>query len=143
MAESPIPKPTLEISRAPYLWAAVILTMGAGLLTSVVLLLRPQDNLLDVMSQVAKGYAPTLAAVLAYLKSDESKQVAIETHLSVNSRLDAFMKEHAENARSQGIIQGAADEQTRAAAEHARLAQALMTPAPTIVVAPPNQTQVK
>jgi len=71
-------------SRAPYVWAVVILAAIAAVLVIVVLWIRPQADPLDVVSQVAKGLAPTIAGVMAYLKAQE-------THLSVNSRLDAFM----------------------------------------------------
>ncbi len=96
-------------SRAPYVWAVVILAAIAAVLVVVVLWIRPQADPLDVVSQVAKGLPPTIAGVMAYLKAQE-------THLSVNSRLDAFMREHAAAAHVKGQLQGVADEQARQAA---------------------------
>jgi len=99
----------LVSSNAPYVWAVVILTAVAAVLVLVIVWLRPKADALDVVAQVAKGLAPTVAGVMAYLKAQE-------THLSVNSRLDAFMREHATLARRDGQIQGVADEQARQAA---------------------------
>jgi hypothetical protein len=99
----------LASSNAPYVWAVVILTAVAAVLVLVIVWLRPKADALDVVAQVAKGLAPTVAGVMAYLKAQE-------THLSVNSRLDAFMRENAALARREGQIQGMADEQARQAA---------------------------
>jgi hypothetical protein len=99
----------LVSSNAPYVWAVVILTAVAAVLVLVIVWLRPKADALDVVAQVAKGLAPTVAGVMAYLKAQE-------THLSVNSRLDAFMREHAALAHREGQIQGMADEQARQAA---------------------------
>ena len=99
----------LVSSNAPYVWAVVILTAVAAVLVLVIVWLRPKADALDVVAQVAKGLAPTVAGVMAYLKAQE-------THLSVNSRLDAFMREHSALAHREGQIQGMADEQARQAA---------------------------
>ena len=99
----------LVSSNAPYVWAVVILTTVAAVLVLVIVWLRPKADALDVVAQVAKGLAPTVAGVMAYLKAQE-------THLSVNSRLDAFMREHGALAHREGQIQGMADEQARQAA---------------------------
>jgi hypothetical protein len=46
---------------------------------------------------------------MAFLKSQE-------THLSVNSRLDAFMSEHGESSRIKGVQEGIQEERARIAA---------------------------
>jgi hypothetical protein len=58
---------------------------------------------------VAGVLAPTVAGVMAYLKSQE-------THPMVNSRLDAFIKSSVDVARLQGAAQGVSEEQSRQAA---------------------------
>ena len=92
-----------------YVWAVVILAAMGTVLVLAILWVRPTSDPLDVVAQVAKGLAPTIAGVMAYLKAQE-------THLSVNSRLDAFMKANAAAARSEGQMQGVAHEQARQAA---------------------------
>jgi hypothetical protein len=93
-------------SNAPYILAVVILTALAAILVITILWLRPKTDALDAVAQVAKGLAPTIAGVMAYLKSQE-------THLSVNSRLDAFIRENAKVAHREGQLQGIADERAR------------------------------
>lgn len=105
------PKPP-HSDKPTYVWAVVILVLIGALLVMGILYLRPESDPLDVMGDVLKGLAPTIAAVLAFLKSQE-------THLSVNGRLDAFLAEHAKVARAEGIAQGVAEEQARVAAQGA------------------------
>jgi hypothetical protein len=88
--------------------------MIATILVLGICVLRPNEDALDVVAQVLKGLAPTIAAVLAYLKSQE-------THLSVNGRLDAFMIAHGQASHAQGVIQGVAEEQARHAAEKVKI----------------------
>ena len=132
---TPDTKPTListlkPAGKGPYVWAVVIMTLIGGMLVIGILYLRPQSDPLDVLAQVMKGLAPTTAGVLAFMKSQE-------THLSVNSRLDAFMAEHGKASHAEGVIQGAADEQSRASAENAKIAAA-KSAAAAIKTAPGN-----
>lgn len=115
-----------SFSKAPYIWSVVVLTLLSCALVMGVLLVRPQVDAMDVITKVLTGLAPTIAAVLAYLKSQD-------THLSVNSRLDAFMTEHAKVARAEGILQGTSNEQARTAAIQI----------PAVVVSAPNQIDQK
>ena len=106
---TPTPK-SRQPETAIYVWAVVILVLIGASLVMGILLARPQSDWIDVVGNVAKGLAPTIAAVLAFLKSQE-------THLSVNSRLDAFMAEHAKNAHAEGVIQGLAEGKAAAPAD--------------------------
>lgn len=98
--------------KSPYVWAVVVLTLIGALLVTAILLIRPQADAMDVIGKVLTGLTPTIMGTLAYLKSQE-------THLMVNSRLDAFITAQAQLARSQGQIQGVADEQARVVIEKA------------------------
>jgi hypothetical protein len=108
---------TAQPSTAPYIWAVVILTMIGAVLTMAVLKLRPQYDPLLVIAAITTGLAPTTAAVLALMKSQE-------THLSVNSRLDVWMREHGQVKLAEGRTLGAAEEHARGQA----LAEALKEP---------------
>jgi crotonobetainyl-CoA:carnitine CoA-transferase CaiB-like acyl-CoA transferase len=88
-------------AHAQYVWAAVILTLIGAVLCMVVIKVRPAVDPLVVIGGVMAGLTPTIAAILALMKAQE-------THLSVNSRLDSFMKEHAINARNEGVTEGLA-----------------------------------
>lgn len=119
----PTPTPTIvqPPSNTPYLVAVVImLLMTLGTVMGILLIRPGQDNT-QLIATVVGMMVPTIAAILAFMKSQE-------THLSVNSRLDDFMTEHAARAKTEGLIQGAADEQSRMAA----IAAVGVAPASTI-----------
>lgn len=101
--------------RSVYVWAVVVLTLIGALLVMGVLYARPASDPMDVIGNVLKGLAPTIAGVLAFFKSQE-------THLCVNSRLDMFLAEHAKVAHAEGVIQGVAQEQARLLAASAAVA---------------------
>lgn len=110
--------------KSVYVWAVVILALIGALLVMGVLYARPTSDPVDVIGNVLKGLAPTIAGVLAFLKSQE-------THLIVNSRLDAFMAAHAKNAHAEGMAEGAAKERARSEMQP--------LPAPPPERAPPSQ----
>jgi len=90
----PIPNNT------PYIIAVVIMvSIGVGGII-LIWLARPEamDNML-ITAAVFTFIGPTTLSLLAFMKSQE-------THLSVNSRLDAFMSNAVKAARSEGLIQG-------------------------------------
>lgn len=90
-------------SNAPYLYAVVLmLALGVGLVLGV-LKLRPMIDPLIVIGAVFAMMTPTTAAVLGFMKAQE-------THLSVNSRLDAFMTAERVEAHRKGTD----DERARA-----------------------------
>lgn len=99
-----------------YIWAVVVIVSGGGVLIMGILFLRPTIDPLLVIGSVTAALAPTLAGVMAFMKSQE-------THLSVNSRLDGFIAANSKVARAEGQIQGATDEQRRQAAMTAAVAK--------------------
>ena len=104
----------------PYVWAALCFAaLGAGLVV-VILYLRPNSDPMDVIERVASPLIPTLAAAMAWLKSQE-------THLSINSRLTEFMRTATDAADAKGQLKGVADEQMRQAK------QSSLVPPPTSV----------
>ena len=93
----------------PYVWAGItVATLGAAFVL-LILLLRPNADPLVVIGGVSAPLIPTLAGVFAVMKAQE-------THLSVNSRLTAFIQATTDAASAKGQLQGAADEQARQAA---------------------------
>lgn len=114
----------------PYI-VAVLVMMALGVFGVVtIVVLRPmQDNTL-IITALLGFLAPTTLSLLAFMKAQE-------THLSVNSRLDAFMKNASAAAHAEGIAEGrsqgraAADERTDALATNAQAVES-----PKIVEAP-------
>jgi hypothetical protein len=85
-----------------YVVAVIILLLLGGTLILGILLLRPQVDVPSVVGQVTGYLAPTIAGVLAFMKSQE-------THLMVNSRLDDFISARSDLSRAEGIAQGTTD----------------------------------
>ena len=95
-----------QSNSTPYLVASgVILLLGSVMILGIIML-RPSYDPLIVIGAVAGLLAPTLAAIQAYNKAQE-------THLSVNSRLDAWMKEHGQVKLMEGMAQERSEEQAR------------------------------
>lgn len=83
----------------PYI-VAVILMMFLGVASIVVIVIaRPNNDNTAIITTILGFLAPTTLSLLAYMKAQE-------THLSVNSRLDAFMRNAELAARVQGVIEG-------------------------------------
>lgn len=107
------PKPTQPTivqppSNVPYLVAVVIMMlMGLGAVMGILLIRPGQDNT-QLIATVVGMLVPTIAAILAFMKAQE-------THLSVNSRLDAFMTEHAATADAKGFARGVEESKVQAA----------------------------
>lgn len=89
--KSPIKPP----NNTPYLLAVLFMLSLAVVGVIVIIYLRPDIEFLVVVASVSGIIMPTTLSLLAFMKSQE-------THLSVNGRLDAFIKTAEENARRQG-----------------------------------------
>jgi len=83
----------------PYV-IAVVTMMAFGVIGVIaVAVLRPtQDNTL-IVTTIIGFIAPTTLSLLAFMKAQE-------THLSVNSRLDAFMANATLAAHAKGLMEG-------------------------------------
>lgn len=88
-------------SNVPYLIAVVVMAVFAIAAISVISIIRPErDN--SAMYVLILGFGTsTTAAILAFMKSQE-------THLSVNSRLDDFIRNADRSARAEGELAGRA-----------------------------------
>jgi hypothetical protein len=83
----------------PYI-VAVIMMMVIGVAGVVIITLgRPNQDNTQLITTILGFLAPTTLSLLAFMKAQE-------THLSVNSRLDAFMRNAELAARVQGVIEG-------------------------------------
>jgi len=93
-------------SNTPYLIAVVVTTMIGVAGVVAVLILRPHEDNAALFVAIGGFVAPTTAALLAFLKTQE-------THLLVNSRMDEFKKLISDNAalaetlaHDKGVVQG-------------------------------------
>jgi hypothetical protein len=75
--------------------------------------LRPDYDPLLVAGVIFAFLTPTTTSLLSFFKASEAKEQAqetaeqaTETHLSVNSRLDAFIRQAAALARAEGLSEG-------------------------------------
>ena len=93
----------------PYIWAGIVMAALGGAFVLLILVIRPNADPLMVIAGVVAPLIPTLAAICALMKAQE-------THLSVNSRLTAFMQAATDAANVRGQLQGVASEQARQAA---------------------------
>ena len=90
----------------PYMWASLGMAALAAAFILGILYIRPQADPVLIIGGVAAGMAPTVAAVLALFKSQETK-------VMVDGRLSAFIDTASDAAHAKGQIQGAAEEQVR------------------------------
>lgn len=90
----------------PYL-AAVLVMLVVGIMGVVTIVsIRPDFDILVVAGVIFAFLTPTTTSILALLKTQETNEQAIETHLSVNSRLDTFIKQAELVARAAGVVEG-------------------------------------
>ena len=90
-------------NNVPYVTAVVIMMCFGVLAIVLIWILRPNamDNML-ITAAVFTFIGPTTLSLLAFMKAQE-------THLSVNSRLDAFMKNAVKAAHAEGALEGRKD----------------------------------
>jgi len=111
--QSIVPAP----NNVPYI-VAIVLMVALGVAGAIaVTIARPgQDKENLVIIGIVFGFiAPTTLSLLAFMKAQE-------THLSVNSRLDAFMRNAEMVAHVQGMAEGRAQGRTDANARTDALA---------------------
>lgn len=82
-----------------YLLTIVAMTLTAFGLIMGIVYLRPESDILLVLGAVSAIIAPTTLSLLALMKSQE-------THLSVNSRLDSFIKSELKASKDAAILEG-------------------------------------
>lgn len=90
---SPIP------DNKPYLLAIVAVILIATILDIFIIWLRPEYDALVVTVAIFGIASPTTVSILAFMKSQE-------THLSVNSRLEEWIKNAESAARGEGMEAG-------------------------------------
>lgn len=95
-----------KASNIPYLISIVIMTMLGVASVIIIFILRPNQDNAPLYGAIASFVGPTTVALLAFLKTQE-------THLLVNSRMDEFKRQVADNAtiatelaRVRGIVEG-------------------------------------
>lgn len=129
--ETIVPKP----NNLSYVIAVVIM-MGFGVMGIVAITLaRPEADNTALIGAILGFLAPTTLSLLAFMKSQE-------THLSVNSRLDAFMSNAKLASRAQGLAEGRMEGRSDANARTDALADKLVNiglipPIPSVLVVPP------
>jgi CHASE2 domain-containing sensor protein len=103
-------------NNTPYIIAVVVM-MAIGVLGVVIVTVMRsgQDNAL-VIGAILGFLGPTTLSLLAFMKAQE-------THLSVNSRLDAFMQNAILAAHAEGASEGRKEGRQSADARTDRLAE--------------------
>lgn len=91
-------KPTPP-SNTQYIVAVVAMMLIAVAGVVVIVVLRPEADVALVIAAVFGFLAPTTLSMLSFMKAQE-------THLSVNSRLDQFIRNAEMAARAEGIGEG-------------------------------------
>ncbi len=103
-------------NNTPYIVAVVLMAaLGITGVVLVALLYRDMDRVV-VMGLIGGFVAPTTLSLLAFMKSQE-------THLSVNSRLDAFMANAVKAAHAEGQSEGRKEGRDAANARTDQLAE--------------------
>lgn len=96
-------------NNVPYIIAVVVMTSLGVVGVVAITVARPTSDNTALIGLVLGFLAPTTLSLLAFMKAQE-------THLSVNSRLDAFMANAKLAARAEGITEGRAQGRTDALA---------------------------
>ena len=120
-------------NNVPYIVAIVLMAMLGVVAVVAVAIARPGLDNTALYATIAAFIGPTSLSLLAFMKAQE-------THLSVNSRLDAFMRNAEMVAHVQGMAEGRAQGRTDANArtdELAATAAIQATPVPVEVVNQP------
>jgi hypothetical protein len=114
-------------NNVPYVIAVIAMSIACVAAIVAITFARPEaDN--SVLITTVIGFATTTtASLLAFMKSQE-------THLSVNSRLDAFMRNAELAAHVQGIVEGRSQGRDMADARTDALAGGVHDPARDVVV---------
>lgn len=86
-------------NNTPYLVAVTLMVFFGIAGVAGISMARPNDDLLTIAAMVFGFLSPTTLSLLAFMKAQE-------THLSVNSRLDAFLQTAKDAARAEGEIAG-------------------------------------
>lgn len=85
----------------PYLLAVVIMAIVTMAAITIIAVARTGEDNATLYAMIIGFATTTTAAVLAFMKSQE-------THLSVNSRLDQFIRNADRSARAEGELAGRA-----------------------------------
>jgi hypothetical protein len=94
---SAVPPP----NNTQYVYAVLLMAIFGVVAVTAITILRPGQDNTGVISTIVGLLAPTTLSLLAFMKAQE-------THLSVNSRLDQFIKNAELASRMQGVIDGRA-----------------------------------
>lgn len=119
----------------PYVVAVVLMMFFGVTAISVISVLRPEKDNTLLITSIVGFLTPTTLSLLAFMKAQE-------THLSVNSRLDAFMSNAKMAAHAQGLDEGRvqgrmeADRRTDALAASGQPGGVQSVEAPVLVVPP-------
>jgi len=113
-------------NNVPYVVAVVLMALIGMIGAVAVAIGRPGQDNTAIYALLGSFVAPTTLSLLAFMKAQE-------THLSVNSRLDAFMRNAEMAARVQGVLDGRAQGREAANARTDALAAQLPPPAPEVV----------
>lgn len=107
-------EPPQANTNAPYLVTVIVMmVIGVAGVTTIVTL-RADFDILIVAGVVFAFLTPTTTSILSFMKAQETNRQARDTHLAVNSRLDAFMKSAGEAEFAKGEKVGRRESEARA-----------------------------
>jgi hypothetical protein len=86
-------------NNTPYVVAVVTMMFIAVVGSAIITVVEPKQDNTVIIAAIFGFLTPTTLSLLAFMKSQE-------THLSVNSRLDAFMKTAQDVALGKGLMEG-------------------------------------
>ncbi len=88
-------------NNVPYVVAVVVMIVIVVIAVTVIAVVRPDKDNASLYALILGSIGPTTLALLAFMKSQE-------THLSVNSRLEQFIRNADRSARAEGELVGRA-----------------------------------
>lgn len=94
-------------SNTPYLIAVVLMVALAITAVVTITVIRPDRDNSSLYALIFASIGPTTLALLAFMKAQE-------THLSVNSRLEQFIRNAGRASRAEGELAGLAAADKRA-----------------------------
>jgi len=97
-------------SNVPYVIAVVLMIVVVIIAVTVIAIARPDKDNSALFALILGSIGPTTLSLLAYMKAQE-------THLSVNSRLEQFIRNADRTARAEGELAGQAAAQAQAQAQ--------------------------
>lgn len=98
-----IQPPAVSSNTTAFIFGSILLIAAIGSAAIVaIVVLRPGEDNTALITSVVGFLAPTMAALLAFIKSVQTGAAVQELHLAVNSRLTELLEQTAKASKSEG-----------------------------------------